>query len=134
MHIWHPGDRPTQKAPAEYFTGHVWQDPIVSVPAPGHLRALSVRFDPGARTFWHRHPLGQTLHVTNGRGLVALRNEAPRVISAGDTVFVPAGVEHWHGAAPDSAMTHIAMQEEQDGTVADWLEPVSDADYTRAPA
>ena len=129
--IWHPGDRPTQKASNEYFTGNVWQDPIVSVPEPGCLRALLVRFDPGARTFWHTHPRGQTLYVTQGCGRIALRGEAPRVIRAGDTVFIPAGVEHWHGAGSETSVTHIAMQEAEDGSVATWLEEVNDADYSR---
>lgn len=133
MQIWKPGDRPTTRASADYFTGTVWQDPIVSVPAPGRLRALSVHFTPGARTHWHTHPAGQTLHVTAGAGRVALRGEPPRDIAAGDTVFIPAGVEHWHGAAPETAMTHIALQEELDGSAVDWLDPVSDADYSRSP-
>ncbi|MEM7438239.1 MAG: cupin domain-containing protein [Pseudomonadota bacterium] len=132
MDIWRPGDRPTQKSSNAYFTGDVWQDPIVTVPEPGRLAAVSVRFEPGARTFWHTHPLGQTLHVTQGCGRVALRGAAPQIIRAGDTVFIPAGIEHWHGAGPDTAMTHIAMQEAENGSVIDWLEEVNDADYTMA--
>ena len=97
------------------------------------MHALSVHFEPGARTAWHTHPLGQTLHVTQGAGLVCLRGAAPRAIRAGDTVWIPAGVAHWHGAGKDTAMTHIAMQEMQDGTAATWLELVSDADYLADP-
>ena len=96
---------------------------------PARLRALLVQFAPGARTAWHTHPLGQTLYVTQGVGYVALRGQAPQQIRAGDTVWIPPHIEHWHGAAPDHAMAHIAMQEAQNGQVADWLEHVSDADY-----
>jgi len=123
------GSRPSLAANPDYFTGDVWQDPIVSTPAPGRLHALSVHFAPGARTAWHTHPLGQTLHVTQGAGLVCVRGEAAQTIRAGDTVWIPANVEHWHGAGPDTTMTHIAMQEMQDGSAATWLEHVSDADY-----
>ncbi|MBC6442931.1 MAG: cupin domain-containing protein [Rhodobacteraceae bacterium] len=131
MNIWHPGDRPTQKAPNNYFTGAVWQDAVITVPAPGRLRAVLVRFDPGARTFWHTHPLGQTLFVTGGCGRVALRGEPSRIIRQGDTVFIPEGVEHWHGAGTDTSMTHLAMQEARNNSVITWLEEVSETDYTR---
>ena len=129
--IIHPaGSRPSQYANLDYFTGEVWQDPIISAEAPARLQALSVHFAPGARTAWHTHPLGQTLHVTQGVGRICLRGEAPVTIRAGDTVWIPPGVEHWHGAGPDTTMTHIAMQEMQDGSAATWLEHVSDADYS----
>ncbi|WP_299048942.1 cupin domain-containing protein [uncultured Tateyamaria sp.] len=124
------GSRPSLRANPDYFTGEVWQDPIISAEPPARLHALAVHFAPGARTAWHTHPLGQTLHVTQGAGLVCLRGEAPQQIRPGDTVWIPADVEHWHGAAPDTAMTHIAMQEAVDGAAATWLEQVSDADYT----
>lgn len=128
--IIHPaGSRPSQRANPDYFTGDVWQDPIIASVAPARLNALSVHFAPGARTAWHTHPLGQTLHVTQGAGLICLRGETPQDIRAGDTVWIPAGVEHWHGAGPETTMTHIAMQEAQDGSAAMWLEQVSDADY-----
>ena len=129
MQIFPSGRRPTVRANSDYFTGTVWQDPIISAEAPARLHAVSVHFEPGARTAWHTHPLGQTLHVTQGAGLVCLRGEVPRPIRPGDTVWIPAGVEHWHGAGPDTSMTHIAMQEMQDGLAATWLEHVSDADY-----
>ena len=131
MDIFPAGDRPSKQARNDWFTGTVWQDPIVEAPAPARIRALRVAFEPGARTNWHTHPLGQTLHVTDGVGLVGLRGERPRVIRAGDTVWIPPGEEHWHGASAAVGMVHIAMQEAEDGRVADWLEAVSDADYSR---
>jgi quercetin dioxygenase-like cupin family protein len=134
MQIFAAGSRPSARANPDYFTGAVWQDPIISTTAPARLNALSVHFEPGARTAWHSHPLGQTLHVTQGAGLVCKRGESPQAIRTGDTVWIPAGVEHWHGGAPDTAMTHIAMQEMQDGSAAQWLEHVSDADYATSPA
>lgn len=129
MIIHSAGARPTIRASAEYFTGTVWQDPIISAAPPARLQALTVHFDPGARTAWHTHPLGQTLHVIRGVGLVALRGEAPCPIRAGDTVWIPPDLEHWHGAGPETAMTHIAMQESLDGTAVTWLEHVTDAEY-----
>jgi len=130
----HRAGRPSRPVPPEWFTGTVWQDPIIEAPAPARLRALRVTFAPGARTAWHTHPLGQTLHVVAGVGLIGLRGKPPRLIRPGDTVWIPPGEEHWHGATPDTMMTHIAMQEALDGQSADWLEHVSDDDYTRAPA
>lgn len=133
MQIFAAGTRPSMRANPDYFTGAVWQDPIISSEPPARLHALMVHFEPGARTAWHTHPLGQTLHVTQGAGRVCLRGAVPRVIRAGDTVWIPAGVEHWHGAGPETAMTHIAMQEMQDGSAAIWLEQVVEADYLAAP-
>ena len=132
MDIFKAGTRPSMRANPDYFTGTVWQDPVISAQPPARLNALVVSFEPGARTAWHTHPLGQTLHVMSGTGRVCLRGEAPKVISAGDTVWIPAGVEHWHGAAPATGMVHMAMQEVVDGSAADWLEHVSDADYAHA--
>ena len=131
MKIIPAGSRPTQKANSDYFTGTVWQDPVMSAPEPARVRALIVSFEPGARTAWHTHPLGQTLLVVSGTGLACVRGEAPQTIRAGDTIWFAPGQEHWHGAAPDNAMTHIAIQEELDGSVANWLEKVSEADYLR---
>jgi len=127
------GSRPTVRATSDYFTGIVWQDPVISAPEPARVRALVVSFEPGARTAWHTHPLGQTLHVMSGTGLVGLRNQAPQVIRAGDTIWFPPGEEHWHGATPDNAMTHMAIQEELDGRAADWLEKVGNTDYKQPP-
>lgn len=132
MDIFPAGSRPTVKAPAEYFTGTVWQDPIIKAEDPARVQALRVAFEPGARTAWHTHPLGQTLHVVSGAGLIALRGEAPRVITAGDTVWIPPGEEHWHGAGASTGMVHLAIQEAQNGSAANWLEHVSDADYLMA--
>jgi quercetin dioxygenase-like cupin family protein len=123
------GSRPTRRAPADYFTGTVWQDPIVEADAPARLRATLVRFDPGARTAWHTHPLGQTLYVVYGRGRVQTEGGPMIELKPGDTVWIPPGERHWHGAAPDTAMSHIAMQEALDGTSVEWLEHVSDEDY-----
>lgn len=129
MDITRAGAKPTLKARSEWFTGTVWQDPIIEAPAPARVRALRVSFEPGARTAWHTHPLGQTLHVLSGVGRVALRGGAPQAIRPGDTVWIPPEVEHWHGAAPDSGMVHLAIQEADGGRVADWLEHVTEEDY-----
>jgi quercetin dioxygenase-like cupin family protein len=129
MQIIKSGSRPTRKASSEYFTGNVWQDPIIEADEPARVRALRVSFEPGARTAWHTHPLGQTLHVISGVGLMGLRNEAPQLIKAGDTVWIPPDEEHWHGASATNSMTHIAIQEALDGSVADWLDKVPDDEY-----
>lgn len=133
MDIFPAGSRPSRKAPDKWFTGTVWQDVINEAPEPARMRALRVTFEPAARTAWHTHPLGQTLHVLSGVGLVALRGAAPRVIRAGDTVWIPPGEEHWHGATATTGMVHIAIQEELDGQVATWLEHVTDADFALPP-
>jgi quercetin dioxygenase-like cupin family protein len=124
--------QPTKKAPAEWFTGKVWLDPIVEAPEPARVRALTVTFDPGSRTAWHTHPLGQTLHVVSGIGLVGVRNEPPQIIKTGDNVWIPPDEEHWHGATAGSSMVHVAIQEALDGHVANWLEKVSEQDYSNS--
>ena len=129
MQIIKSDSRPTRKASSEYFTGNVWQDPIIETDEPARVHALRVSFEPGARTAWHTHPLGQTLHVISGVGLMGLRNEAPQLIKAGDTVWIPPGEEHWHGASATNSMTHIAIQEALNGSVAEWLDKVSDGEY-----
>ena len=129
MDIFRAGSKPTKKSSSEWFSGTVWQDPIIEAPEPARVRALKVSFEPGARTAWHTHPLGQTLHIISGTGLVGLRNEQPKIINAGDTVWIPPDEEHWHGATADNRMTHIAIQESLSGQVADWLEKVTDEDY-----
>lgn len=129
MDIHRCGARPTRRAPAEYFTGTVWQDPIIEAPDPAQLRAVRVTFEPGARTAWHTHPLGQTLYVVAGKGRVQVAGAAVREIHAGDTVWFPPDVRHWHGAAPDTGMVHIAMQEAKDGKHVTWMEHVTDAEY-----
>lgn len=133
MDILAAGSRPSKRANSDWFTGTVWQDPVIEAPAPARVRALRVRFDPGARTAWHTHPLGQTLYVIEGVGRVGLRGEPVRVIRAGDVVWIEPGEEHWHGAGPDTGMTHIAIQEALEGSVAHWLEQVSDAEYRADP-
>ena len=129
MNIIKADSRPTVKASSDYFTGTVWQDPIIEADAPARVRVLRVSFEPEARTAWHTHPLGQTLHVISGIGLMGLRSEAPQLIKAGDTVWIPPGEEHWHGASAANSMTHIAIQEALNGCVATWLEKVSDEEY-----
>ena len=123
------GSAPTRIAPDDYFTGRVLQTPIVEADPPSRVRALLVAFEPGARTAWHTHPLGQTLHIVSGAGRVQAWGEPVQEVRAGDTVFFPAGEKHWHGAGPTSAMAHIAVQEALDGATADWLEKVSDEQY-----
>ena len=93
------------------------------------MRAIRVTFEPAARTAWHTHPLGQTLYVLNGTGLVGLRGEPPKIINAGDTVWIPPHKEHWHGATATNSMCHLAIQENHEGNVAEWLEKVSEDDY-----
>lgn len=133
MDIIAAGTEPSRMARSDWFTGRVWQDPVVEAPEPARVRALRVTFEPGARTAWHTHPLGQALHVLSGTGLVGLRGAAPRVIRAGDTVWIEPGEEHWHGAGPETMMSHLAIQEALEGRVADWLELVSEADYLHTP-
>jgi quercetin dioxygenase-like cupin family protein len=128
--IYRAGSKPTQKSSSDWFTGTVWQDPIVEAPEPARVRAVKVTFEPGARTAWHTHPLGQTLHLISGVGLIGLRDDHPKIINAGDTVWIPPNEEHWHGATPTNSMTHIAIQESMNGTVANWLEKVADPEYS----
>ena len=131
MDIQRSGSRPSGKGPAEYFTGAVRIDPQFEAPAPARVRGASVTFEPGARTAWHTHPLGQTLIVTSGRGLAQRWGAPVEEIRPGDVVWFAPGEKHWHGAAPAAAMTHIAIQEALDGKVVDWMEKVSDAQYQR---
>jgi quercetin dioxygenase-like cupin family protein len=123
------GSRPTRRAPKEYFTGTVWQDPIAAAPAPARVVVNSVSFEPGARTNWHSHPLGQTLYVILGLGRVQTKGGPMREIRPGDVVWIPPGEKHWHGGSPTNGMTHLAMQESLDGSHATWMEPVIDAEY-----
>ncbi|MEL7543204.1 MAG: cupin domain-containing protein [Pseudomonadota bacterium] len=129
MKLHRNGDRPMRSGDPAYFTGSVSVEPIVEAPEPARVRALRVSFAPGARTNWHTHPLGQTLYVLHGTGLFQTEGEDVEVIRAGDTIWIPPHERHWHGAAPDTAMTHIAIQEALDGSNVTWQEPVSDADY-----
>ena len=132
MKILEAGSRPSVRAPHEYFTGTVFQDPIIAAEAPARLVSARVSFEPGARTAWHTHPLGQTLYVVTGIGRVQSLGGPIIEIRPGDVVWIPPGEKHWHGASPTNAMTHIAMQEALDGSHATWLEQVSDEDYAGA--
>lgn len=123
------GAAPTRRAPESWFTGAVLQTPIVEAALPSRLRALLVSFEPGARTAWHTHPLGQTLHVVSGAGLAQSWGGAIQEIRSGDTIWFEPGEKHWHGAGQATAMSHIAMQEALDGVTVDWLEKVSDEQY-----
>ncbi len=134
MEIFPPGSTPTRRASADYFTGTVWQDPIIVAPAPTRVQVFRVSFEPGARTYWHTHPLGQTLHVLSGAGRVQTSEGPLREIRPGDTIWIPPGEKHWHGAAPETGMVHLAIQEELDGAAVKWLEAVTDKYYLAEPA
>jgi quercetin dioxygenase-like cupin family protein len=116
-------------APADYFTGTVTMKRLHDAAAPSRVNAVRVTFAPGARTAWHTHPLGQLLIVTEGVGWARTEGQEKHVIRAGDTVWIPPGERHWHGATDTSAMTHIAVQEGLEGSTADWQDQVTDADY-----
>ncbi len=131
MEIKRNGTRGANKGPENYFTGAVKLEPLVEAPAPARVRAASVSFEPGARTAWHTHPLGQTLIVTEGVGRAQTEGGPVEEIRPGDVVWFAPGEKHWHGASATSAMTHIAIQEALDGKTVDWLEPVSDAQYNK---
>jgi quercetin dioxygenase-like cupin family protein len=129
MDIKRSGSQPSGKGSAEFFTGTVRIDPLFHADAPARLSAASVTFEPGARTAWHTHRLGQTLIVTAGCGLVQCWGRLIEMIRPGDVVWFPPAEKHWHGATPTTAMTHISIVEELDGRSADWLEKVSDEQY-----
>jgi len=132
MDITRSGSQPSGKGPAEYFTGAVRVDPLFEAPDPARVRGASVTFEPGARTAWHSHPLGQTLIVTAGCGLVQRWGGPIEEIRPGDVIWFPPGEKHWHGATATTAMTHIAIQEQLDGKTVDWMEKVSDEQYRTA--
>ena len=129
MDIKRNGSRPSGKGPAEWFTGTVRIDPLFDTHEPARAGGASVTFEPGARTAWHSHPLGQTLIVTTGCGRVQRWGGSIEDIRPGDVVWIPADEKHWHGAAPTTAITHIAIQEVLNGNVVDWMEHVSDEQY-----
>ncbi|WP_375271167.1 cupin domain-containing protein [Sphingomonas sp.] len=131
MQITRSGSQPSTKGNADWFTGIVRIDPLFAAEAPSRVAGAHVTFEPGARTNWHTHPLGQTLIVTFGRGWVQREGGAIEEIHAGDVVRFAPDERHWHGASADSAMSHIAVQESVDGSAVTWLEPVNDADYRR---
>ena len=129
MDIKRAGSQSSDKGPAEWFTGIVRIDPLFRAPDPARVAGASVTFEPGARTAWHAHPLGQTLIVTSGCGRVQRWGGAIEEIRPGDVVWIPPGEKHWHGASPTTAMTHIAIQERLGDKAADWMEHVSDEQY-----
>ena len=129
MEIKKAGSRASKKGPSEWFTGAVRVDPLFQAPEPARVTGGSVTFEPGARTNWHTHPLGQTLIVTAGVGRVQRWGGPVEEIRPGDVVWIAPGEKHWHGAAPSTSMTHIAIQEKLNGSVGDWLEAVSDEQY-----
>jgi quercetin dioxygenase-like cupin family protein len=129
MDIKRIGSRPSDKGPAEYFTGTVRIDPLFQSPDPARANGASVTFEPGARTAWHTHPLGQTLIVTAGCGRAQRRGGPIEEIRPGDVISFAPGEKHWHGASPTTAMTHIAIQERLDGKAVEWMEKVSDEQY-----
>jgi quercetin dioxygenase-like cupin family protein len=123
------GSQPSTRGSPEYFTGTVRIDPLFQPKDPARTAGLSVTFEPGAHTAWHTHPLGQTLIVTAGCGLVQRWGGPVEEIRPGDVVWIPPGEKHWHGATPTTAMTHIAIHEQLDGKTADWMEKVTDEQY-----
>lgn len=133
MELKRNGSQPSARGPAEYFTGTVRIDALFKTPDPARASGAYVTFEPCARSHWHTHPLGQTLVVTSGCGYVQSWGEPLRVIRPGDVVWCPPGEKHWHGAAPGTAMTHLAIQEELNGKVVDWLEKVTDEQYDAKP-
>ncbi|GGF90798.1 (R)-mandelonitrile lyase [Paenibacillus abyssi] len=133
MEIKRIGTQPSGKGPSEYFTGTVRIDPLFGAPGPARAAGASVTFEPGGRTAWHTHPLGQTLIVTSGCGRVQRWGGPIVEIRPGDVVWFPPGEKHWHGASPSTAMTHIAIQEHLDGKAVDWMEQVTDDQYNAQP-
>ncbi|MBF9034341.1 cupin domain-containing protein [Rhodobacterales bacterium HKCCE2091] len=129
MKITRAGTAPSAKGPDDWFTGTVRIDPMFQAEDPGRVAGSHVTFEPGARTAWHTHPAGQTLIVTFGRGRVQREGGPVEEIRQGDVVWFPAGEKHWHGAAPDTAMSHMAVQEVVDGSAVTWMAKVSDTDY-----
>jgi quercetin dioxygenase-like cupin family protein len=131
MEIKRSGSQPSRKGPGEYFTGGVRIDPLFQAPDPARGAGASVTFEPGARTHWHTHPLGQTLLITAGCGWVQREGGPVEEVRPGDVVWFPPGEKHWHGATPTTGMTHIAIQESLGGKVVEWMEKVGDEHYRR---
>ena len=129
MDIRRSGSQPSAKGPADYFTGTARIDPLFEASDPARVVGVSVTFEPGARTAWHTHPLGQTLIITAGSGRAQRWGGPIETIRPGDVIWFPPGEKHWHGAAATTAVTHIAIQERRDGKTVDWMEKVSDEQY-----
>ena len=131
MKIIHSGSQPSQPGPENYFTGRVRIDARFQATEPARVGGATVTFEPGARTAWHTHPLGQTLIITQGRGWLQECGKQIQEMNVGDIVWISEGIKHWHGATPDTAMTHIAIAESLNGSPVEWLEKVSDEQYRR---
>jgi len=131
MEIKKVGSQPSTRGPAEWFTGTVRIDPLFQAHPPARAAGASVTFEPGARTAWHTHPLGQTLVITVGSGWAQRESGPIEELHPGDVVWFPPGEKHWHGASPSTAITHIAIQEALDGKVVDWMEKVTDEQYRK---
>lgn len=131
MQIKRPGSQPSRSGPSDWFTGSVRIDPLFDAPEPARVAGASVTFEPGARTAWHTHPLGQTLIVTAGCGWAQCEGEPIEEIHPGDVVWFPPHVKHWHGATATTGMTHIAIQEKLNGKAVEWLEKVTDEQYQK---
>ncbi len=129
MKIKRVGSEPSNKGPADWFTGSVRLDPLFEADEPARVRGTHVTFEPGARTAWHTHPLGQTLIITSGCGWVQTEGSPVEEVHPGDVVWFPPNVKHWHGATATTGMSHIAIQEALDGKIVDWMEHVTDAQY-----
>lgn len=129
MDIKRIGSQPSVRGPADWFTGTVRIDPLLTAPTPARGLIINVTFEPGARTLWHSHPLGQTLIVTSGCGRAQSWSGPVQELRPGDVVWIPPGEKHWHGAAPTTAMTHIAIYEALDGKSAEWMEMVGEEQY-----
>ena len=134
MQIYRAGQTPSRSGPSDWFTGRVRIDALFNAAAPDRVQGAHVTFEPGARTAWHTHPLGQTLIVTAGCGWTQCEGEPIVEIRAGDVIWCPPGHKHWHGASPATAMTHIAIQEALDGKNVEWMEHVTDEQYLAGPA
>src|SRR5580692_10154505 len=133
MNLMRVGSQPSRKAPEAYFTGNVRMDPLNSPPEPSRVSVVSVTFEPGARSAWHTHPLGQTLIVTAGCGWTQCEGEPIVEIRAGDVIWCPPNHRHWHGATPTTAMAHIAITEQLNGKAVEWMEKVTDEQYLAGP-
>ena len=133
MEIKSSGSTPTRRVNPDWFTGTVYQDPVIEAPAPARVKSALVTFTPGARTVWHSHPLGQTLFVVSGLGRAQTWGGPVRELRPGDTVWIPPGEKHWHGASPENGMVHLAIHEALDGVHVTWMERVTDEQYTAKP-
>ena len=132
MNISHSGSQPSRKGPADWFTGDVRIDAPFQATEPAKVGGATVTFEPGARTAWHTHPLGQTLIVVQGRGWLQEWDKEPQALNPGDIAWIPPGVKHWHGASEARGMTHVAIAEAQDGQSVTWMEQVNDRQYRGA--